>query len=282
MFNLNFIGIGSGKCGSTWIYDNIVSHAEISNKNLKELNYFSDLYDEHPFSWYQSQFDNDSTGLIKGEFSVTYLGHPLAAERIKKHFPDIKILAIIKNPSKRAFSNYLHSIRKGDISSSIEFSTYIKEEKHLNPGKYVVYLRKYYELFPRENILVLILDEFTKDIPAGMEKIYQFIGTQDQRFISPKANQRNNEARSYKFLWVENILVKMYRFLSRRGYTRLVKSILDSGIGSVIRKINGSNHPLAKMDAESKQYLDVFYKPYNEELEELLDQDLSLWNSNED
>lgn len=277
MFSLNFIGIGSGKCGSTWIYDNIVSHAEISNKNLKELNYFSDLYDEHPFSWYQSQFDNNTPGLIKGEFSVTYLTHPLAAERIKKHFPDIKILAIIKNPTKRAFSNYLHSIRKGDISPNLEFSDYIKKESHLDPGKYVVYLRKYYELFPKENILVLILDEFTKDIPAGMVKIFQFIGTQDPRFISPKVNQLNNEARSYKFLWIENILVQIYRFLSRRGYTRLVKSILDSGIGAVIRKLNGSQSPLAKIDAESKQHLEAFYEPYNQELEKLLGQNLSLW-----
>jgi hypothetical protein len=259
-----------------------VSHAEISNKNLKELNYFSDLYDAHPFSWYRSQFDNDTPGLIKGEFSVTYLTHPLAAERIKKHFPDIKILAIVKNPTKRAFSNYLHSIRKGDISPNLEFSEYIKKESNLEPGKYVVYLRKYFELFPKENILVLILDEFTKDIPTGMVKIFQFIGTQDPRFISPKVNQRNNEARSYKFLWIENILVQIYRFLSRRGYTRLVKSILDSGIGSVIRKLNGSQSPLAKIDVKSKQYLDAFYEPYNQELEKLLERDLSLWGKNND
>tara|TARA_B110000879_G_scaffold178326_1_gene233496 strand:+ start:260 stop:469 length:210 start_codon:yes stop_codon:yes gene_type:complete len=34
-FNIDFIGIGSGKCGSTWIYENIVRHPEVCDKNLK-------------------------------------------------------------------------------------------------------------------------------------------------------------------------------------------------------------------------------------------------------
>ena len=44
-FKLDFVGIGSGKCGSTWLWDNLVKHPQIFDGNLKELNYFSSLYE---------------------------------------------------------------------------------------------------------------------------------------------------------------------------------------------------------------------------------------------
>lgn len=277
MFKVDFVGIGSGKCGSTWIYDNIVSHPEICDKNLKELNYFSDLYDEHPFSWYQSQFGGCGNNLIKGEFSVTYLAHPLAAKRIKQHFPDTKIMAIVRNPVKRAFSNYLHSIRKGDISADYPFADYIDNEETLAPGKYSDYLGAYYELFDQDKILVIVLEEFLKDIPAGMKQIYQFLGVKDSDFLPAGYDQANNEAKSYKYLWVENLMVRSYRWLSRSGYTRLVKSILDTGIGSLIRKLNGEDKPVPKIDTPSKSRLDAYYQSYNEALEKLLGRELSIW-----
>ena len=277
MFKVDFIGIGSGKCGSTWIYDNIAAHPEVCDKNLKELNYFSDLYDEHPFSWYQSQFGGCGDKLIKGEFSVTYLGHPLAAGRIKKHFPDAKILAIVRNPVKRAFSNYLHSIRKGDIADSFAFGDYINDEDTLAPGKYADYLKAYYDLFGADNIYVIVLEEFLKDIPAGMKQIYQFIGVNDIDFLPEGYDQANNEAKSYKYLWIENLMVKTYRWLSRSGYTRLVKTILDTGIGTLIRKINGQDKPVPKIDDTSKDRLTAYYQAYNTELERLLGRELTIW-----
>ena len=53
--DIGFVGIGSGKCGSTWLYRNLVAHPQICDCNLKELNYFSDLYDKGP-GWYAKQF----------------------------------------------------------------------------------------------------------------------------------------------------------------------------------------------------------------------------------
>jgi hypothetical protein len=277
MFKVDFIGIGSDKCGSTWIYDNIAAHPEVCDKNLKELNYFSDLYDEHPFSWYQSQFGACGDSLIKGEFSVTYLAHPLAAGRIKKHFPDAKIMAIVRNPVKRAFSNYLHSIRKGDIADSFAFGDYINDEDTLAPGKYADYLKTYYDLFGADKIYVIVLEEFLKDIPAGMKQIYQFIGVKDIGFLPEGYGQANNEAKSYKYLWVENLMVRTYRWLSRSGYTRLVKTILDTGIGTLIRKINGQDKPVPKIDDASKDRLMAYYQSYNAELEQLLGRELAIW-----
>jgi len=277
-FKVDFIGIGSGKCGSTWLYDNLVKHPEICDRNLKELNYFSDLYERHPISWYESQFADCAPGTKTGEFSVTYISHPEAAGRIHRHYPEAKLLAIVRNPVKRAFSNYLHSIRKGDIAAELAFRDYIEDERRLAPGRFAEHLQRFYDLFPPEQIRVIVTEQFVRNPLQGYQDIYRYIGVRDTHFVPPGYDQRRNVAKSYRFLWLENILVRSYRGLSKRGYTRLVKRITESGVADWLRALNRDSRPVPEIDAESQQRLSDYYRPYNRQLEELLGTDLSIWD----
>lgn len=276
-FKVNFIGIGSGKCGSTWLYDNLVKHPQICDSNLKELNYFSDLYEEHPPSWYAGQYASCSGELLKGEFSVTYLAHPLAAARIKNDFPDARLLAIVRDPVQRTFSNYLHSQRKGDIKPDLTFEAYIRSAVNLAPARYVEHFERWFETFPAEQIHVVVLEEFLRDQLSGYRDIYRFIGASPIDFVPPGYDERSNEARSYRFLLIENVMVRTYRWLSRRGYTRLVKGVLDSGVGTLVRKLNGSDAPPPRIDEASREYLEGYFRPFNQRLSDLLKRDLSCW-----
>lgn len=273
-FKVDFIGIGSGKCGSTWFYNNLVRHPEICDTNLKELNYFSDLYDQHPFHWYKSQFAGCEGSRIRGEFSVTYLGHPLAAARIRQHFPLVKIMAIIRDPVKRTFSNYLHSVRKGEIPETVQFSQYVDNEANLKSGLYFEQLKAYFSLFRRDQILVIILEEFLRDVAGGYNQVYKFLDVEDPRFLSPAWDRPQNEARSYRFLWIEKFLVRSYYTLSRHGYTKLVKVILDSGIGERIRRLNADHRQVPTLDEPSRARLRTYFGSANRQLGDLLGQPL--------
>lgn len=279
LLKVDFIGIGAGKCGSTWLFANVVKHPEICDKNLKELNYFSDLYTEHPFEWYEGQFRKCGGNRLKGEFSVTYLGHPEAAGRIYKHYPEVKLLAIIRNPVKRTFSNYLHSLRKGDLPAGYPFSEYIADEKNLLTSRYVDFFSEYLRVFPRDQLLVIVLENFLKDIKAGYREIFDYLGVADVSFFDDSFYEQRNEARSYRLIWLENLLVRSYRWLSRKGHTGLVKRIVDSGVGEVIRKMNRSNKPVPTIDDESKLRLAAYFQPYNDALAQVLSIDLSEWAS---
>ncbi|MBF0381702.1 MAG: sulfotransferase [Magnetococcales bacterium] len=275
---VDFIGIGAGKCGSTWIYDNLVKHPKICNRNLKELNYFSDLFEEHPPQWYDSQFKSCASGLLKGEFSVTYLPHPQAAERIKKHLPDIKLIAIFRDPVKRTFSNYLHSLRKGDIASSLTFSEYVNSEENLASSRYADLLAPFVANFKREQILVVILEKFTQDIRDGYRRTFSFLEVEEPEFFLPEFEARRNVARSYRFMKLENFLVQTYRWLCRSGYTRFVKAFIDMGLAQLFRSINSVDRPLPVMDEDSRQKLTTYFKPFNQELSVMIDEDLSCWD----
>ncbi len=278
-FNVDFIGIGSGKCGSTWLYDNLVKHPQVCDRNLKELNYFSDLYDAQSSDWYASQFSACDENQLKGEFSVTYFTYPEAASRIHQDFPEVKLLAIVRDPVKRAFSNYLHSIRKGDIRADHQFSDYINEEWRLAPGRYAEHLEKYFSVFEHQQIHVVITEEFAQDPLQGYRDIYQFIGVDDVAFVPPGYDKQRNVARSYRYLWLENILVRSYRWLSKRGYTKFVKRVTDSAAIAMIRNINQDKNPVPQIDEASRLRLQEYYRPFNQRLETLLEKDLSLWDN---
>ena len=220
---VDFIGVGSGKCGSTWFFENVIQHPEIYDGNPKEINYFSDLFNQHSPEWYASQFKGcTDDSLLKGEFSVTYMYHPEAAKRIKENCPDAKIIAIVRDPIYRTFSDYLHAQRKGDIAPTVPFSDYIKDEKKLEFGCYTQY-------------------------------VFEFLGLKDVNFVPPGVEERRNQARSYRFIKLENLLVQTYRMLAKAGYTRLTETVKRSGIPELFRKFNTSKKPLPQIDDASKE-----------------------------
>lgn len=78
---------------------------------------------------------------------------------------------------------------------------------------------------------------------------------------------------------MENLLVRSYRLLSRRAYTRLIKLILDSQVGEFLRRLNQGRTPLPTLDPESERLLEDYFTPHNAALAQLLDRASSLWVS---
>ncbi|AZZ94564.1 sulfotransferase [Hahella sp. KA22] len=276
-FNVDFIGIGSGKCGSTWFFENLVQHPEIFDGNPKEINYFSDLYDQHELAWYESQFKGCDDRLLKGEFSVTYMYRPGTAERIRRHFPEAKIIAIVRDPVQRTFSDYLHAIRKGDIAGSTSFAEFIRNEEHLKFGCYTQYLEPFFASFPKEQIKIIVLEDFNKDYARGFREVYEFLGCQDVNFLPEGVEQRRNQARSYRFLFLENIMVRTYRMLAKSGYTRLTEVIKRTGVPELLRRLNVSSRPLPKIDPDSREVLSSYYSGEKKFVAELTGSNLSAW-----
>jgi len=275
--NVDFVGVGSGKCGSTWFYENLVQHPEFFDENPKEINYFSDLYKQHPVEWYENQFKGSSDSQLKGEFSVTYMYHPESAARIKEHCPDAKIIAIVRDPIRRTFSDYLHATRKGDIASDTPFSEYIKNEKNLEFGRYLQYLNQFFETFPKEQIKVIVLEDFNEDYESGFRDVYQFLGAKQVDFLPEGVEEKRNQARSYRFLLLENIMVKTYRMLAKSGFTRLTEVIKRTGIPELMRKLNMSSAPLPEIDEQSKQILNQYFAEEKKLMSKLTGSKLTAW-----
>lgn len=274
-FKIDFIGIGAAKCGSTWLYKNIVEHPEICDENPKELRFF-DLHYDKGVAWYQKQFGHCG-GRLKGEFSVQYMSDAETAARIKRHFPDVKLIAILRKPDEMLFSAYCHAIRRADIDYAMPFSEYLKRPGVLQKGRYYHELLPFYRAFPGR-CKVVLTDRARRDPQGVLTDIYQFIGVSDLNFCPADLHNKVNETTNYRFMFIENAITNTSRFLNDRGFVRAVERLKRIGVPALLRKVNARKGKLRTMDQNTRDFLRDYYRQANRQLADLIGQDLSSWD----
>ena len=276
-FDIHFIGIGSGKSGSSWLYENIAAHPEIYDGNAKEINYYSDLYDTNSFSWYESLFKGNQNGQLMGEFSVTYIDNEKTPERIKKDFPDTRLICILRYPPNRIFSDYLHSMRKGLVSADLSFEEYCKDEHRLSFGLYSQKVQSFLKEFERDQLLILIYEEAIADPVGCISTVYEFLGLKDPSFIPEQLTEKVNQAQNYRFLKLENAITSVSQYLTSKGNINLLESLKRTGIHKVVRKLNSQGPNKSKMTAEMHARLHDYFGASIADLEGLLDRKIDTW-----
>jgi len=293
-FKVDFIGIGATKSGSTWIFECLKEHPQICGSSKKEIHFFdkSENYNKG-LDYYESFFKHCISEKIKGEFTSTYIDSPLEAGiplRIHKHFPKAKLIVCLRDPIERAYSHYKSSIyTKGQLSTYADFSKAIENHKLVKKGFYYKHLKKYFDIFPRENILVLIYEDIKKDSARFIQEIYNFLGVETQ-FVPPSIEKRigftGRSMSSFRIPFLSISLYKTVRSLNRSGkFFRFLKKIglkfLYKKVVNWNRKIEGQNisDPSVKkiIDFDTQTKLYQTYKNDINNLERLIGKDLSHW-----
>ena len=102
----NFIIIGPPKCASTSLHFYLGQHPEIFTTKIKETRFFS-LHYNKGMNYYAHYFKDAGNAKAIGEATPSYSFLPFVADRIKKHFPEIKLILCFRNPMDRTFSSWL-------------------------------------------------------------------------------------------------------------------------------------------------------------------------------
>lgn len=200
---VDFFVIGVARGGTTSLYNYLQQHPRIFLPRVKECNYFSevDTPDKEAYKdpqpgkdyhqkiirdekIYQSLFNDAENDQLRGDVSPSYLWDKNAAARIHNYNPEAKILVSLRNPVKRAHSHYLLHFQTGhDKSASFEEAlTAPKREiwgggnMYLEMGRYYNQLKPYFELFNREQIKVLIAEDWTSRNVDALNEIFDFLG----------------------------------------------------------------------------------------------------------
>lgn len=198
----NFFVVGAHKSGTTAVARFLDLHPEVFVSPVKEPRYFALAGDEREFTGpddpasrfahgteeaYRALFSGVVDESAVGEASTLYLYHPAAAENIASRIPDARVMAVLRHPVERAYSNFLHCRRDGQEPRE-DFLDALKDEKeriergwgplwhYQRRGRYAAQIRRYLESFPAERILVVTHDELERD-PAGiLRRMYAFLG----------------------------------------------------------------------------------------------------------
>lgn len=283
---VNFLGIGVQKSASTWVYSILEDHPEADVSHPKELHFFSHESNfKKGVSWYHSHFGisikNQDLVKVRGEISPPYFYHVLSAHRIKKYNPNVKIIVTLRDPIDRAYSNHLHEIRLNNFEGTdLSFEEGMSQfPMYFEQSRYFTLLKPWYDLFPKENILVLIQEDIQTNPSDSAKKVYEFLGIQVD-FVSENLNKRANESRSVKFPLLEGVFRTSAKIANKFGLGHFVSSVKKINF---IRKIrDGGGHMsenIPKMSNETEQILSDLLIDEMLNLQKLLELDSLPWKT---
>jgi len=206
--------VGAQRSGTSYLYKILDSHpsVELAKPIKPEPKFFLNkklfaLGKEYYLSRY---FDtNNNKNVYFGEKSTSYIERPEAAKRIYNFFPDAKILFILREPTARAWSNYIFSKNSGLETKTFFEAINIDPEKreydknisvnpfnYINRGQYFGFIQTYTNLFKPENIRIEIFEDFVGNLKS-IKRLYDWLGLESnfepENYFLP-VNQSKSEA----------------------------------------------------------------------------------------
>jgi hypothetical protein len=267
----DFLIIGGQRCGTSSLYYYLTEQHGIISAATKEVHFFDDFY-TRGLDWYRAQFAATTYKyyieslrrrcFITGEASPYYIFHPHAPRRIAQVLAHVKIIALLRNPIDRAYSQHWLEV-KGKYET-LPFEEAIKREPeriagerekmlddenyhsfnyrrytYLTRGIYVDQLQHWMSYFPREQFLILKTEDLHNDLPGIMRQTLEFLGVRGDQIDTNKD-------------------YKKYKVPSKKGFR------------------NKDEAP--KMDAKLRSYLVEYFRPHNARLFEFIGRDFE-WDN---
>jgi hypothetical protein len=300
----DFLIIGAGKSGTTSLDKYLNQHPEIFIPKVKEPNFYGyehtkledfkgDVGEILHFKGsvtnlndYLALFQDAKPGQLKGETSNTYMYHPEAPERIKFYNPDMKLIAILRQPAGRLYSRYLHLARenrtptKDFADCKDKNSIWWKRNDLIKEGFYYRNLQPFFTLFPKQNIKVYLYEELNDRPDEVLKDIYNFLEVNSD--FKPDLSVKYNQSGIIKNKFLDSI------YGQKGVLTRLTKVVLPEGgvqklknstaVQRVVNALRGKNLAKPKMDPAIKKWLtQEVYGDDIRNLQNLIGKDLTHW-----
>lgn len=251
----NFLIIGAAKSGTTSLYSYLAQHPQIYMSPLKEPHFFTfegqninfkGLGDSKTHSSiitdlesYSNLFQDVSDEIAIGEASTTYLSVTGTAERIKNYLPNIKLIAILRDPSERAYSSFLHLVRDGR-EKVIDFRQALQEEevrtlenwsylwRYKQMGFYYQQLQRYYNLFELRQIKVYLYEDLKNNPLVFFKDVFRFLEV-DEAFIPDTSEKYNvsgipRNRLLHDMLHKKNLIRTFLRYLVPKTFRQIIRS----------------------------------------------------------
>lgn len=272
----NFLVIGAAKGGTTSLHHYLRQHPEIFLSPVKETNFFWTEARAHgrrtpqTLAEYERLFDGAGGRRAVGEISPQYLNSANAAARIRRDLPQVRLIVSLRNPAERAWSDYLGRVRilreTGTFTEAIQ-----RGRPCLEWGFYFPRLKRYYDLFPAEQIHVMLYEDFAADARAALRTLFTFLDVAPDVAIDTTTRHNRaalpRSARLNRVLWPS--VVAAQRLVPRRF----------RGTGFLASLLAPTYRPAPALAPELRRHLRDLYRDDIEATAELTGRDLSRWLS---
>lgn len=296
-----FLFVGTAKAGTTSIYRYLQQHPEIAIPHKETFYFMRDVYVDNSLPYPKQRAPEDlitdeatyrniykgNEGKVCGEIGTGYLYHhresiPQIVEALGE---DVKILIILRHPSARCFSGYMHFVKDLHETVSFKESLDLEEQRkaenwdfmwhHKAMGCYSSQVSAYRSRF--KNVKVLIYEDFSKDPEGTLRDIFSFIGVdpnvslQLTKQFNPSGNPKFPALQ--RFITNEHYLKKMLRPLLRAMWGKEKREKMRKSLKAKNLKKSGKPEP------EILAELDDFYAEDIARLESELGYEIDAWKT---
>lgn len=217
----NFIYAGTGKAGTTWLFERLGLHPEVFVTPVKETNFF-DLNHDRGLDWYRTFFADAGEAKAVGEVAHRYLRTPQTARRIHDTLGPVKVLVGLREPADYAVSDYLFTRRNGRTDKSLE--TYIHSVFEWEAIGYAALLQPYVEVFGADNILICDFAELSRDPQRYFDRVTDFLGV-GRYILDDSQTAKVNKARAARSKGLAALVSRGSKWLKRRGGQRIIQAV---------------------------------------------------------
>ena len=282
---VDFFLIGAAKSGTTWLSQCLGEHPEIAIAEGKEPNFFVDRagiwgsarnrYFMSDWKDYSHVFRHAKPGQIRGDCSVNLFHNLNAPLIIARHYPDAKLLVILRNPMDRTYSHYWHERlfeRCPGVPESFEEA--ISNPDLILRSRYFVQLSAWLACFHPSQVHVTLDLDLRSDSLAAISEVYRFLGVSTS-FVPAAIGQRINASltRSRMLIALETVDRKI-----RHGpLARLPGMLGELGVGRLVWKLTTRPNPYPPMNSDTRERLKEMLRPDIEQLRKLIGRDLGGW-----
>lgn len=314
----DFVVAGAMKSGTTSLYTILRQHPNVYMPPL-EVGFFDiDDIKQHPdffklrrgqwhyhsfshdrmrlLAWYRGLFDGAAPGQLKGERSTTYMASEVAPRRMAELLPEVRIIFMLRDPVRRAYSNYWHLLRTGEATASFEKTLRYRHSVLFDRGIYRRQIERYLEFFPRDQILFLVFEEYVEDPLSTLRTVCDFLEIDADRFSETVTDRHENRGRypwSSRLQYVVNTLLfhgllDGHRYLDAHlpalrfealDYGPVARRVFHGLVFffKVLARLNCSRSSKPAMKTTTRGLLRDLYEDRNSGLSELIGRDLSNW-----
>jgi hypothetical protein len=235
MADIGFLIIGAPKAGTTSLFEYMRAHPQIHMPAEKEIYFFNmDRNYRRGWDWYLSTMSRDApSGAICGEATTEYMsgvpyedatsggrGVPATRQRdrkaleeviprrIQRALPDVRLVCVLRDPVKRAYSHYrmmaLRNVESRSFGQAIDElmepraleQTRIMRSRvngYIVNGEYSRLLDGFLRVFRREQLKVIFSDDLAEQPAATVADVFGFVGV-SAGFVPANVNTRYRAA----------------------------------------------------------------------------------------
>lgn len=201
--------LGAQKCGTSSLHNYLTQHPGVIAPLRKEVHYFDVNYARGE-AWYRGHFGRQGEPGLNLDSSPYYLFHPAVPARMHELLPDARLIVLLRDPARRAYSHYWHERDKGREDLSFEAAIDAEPQRlgrseqqlaageiarsrehqlhsYLARGRYAEQLERWFAFYPRERIHVLRFEDFATDPLAGLNETLAYLGLPGTSSVSLEA-----------------------------------------------------------------------------------------------